>query len=113
MRKFLKSFPGVKFMAISILAGMLVGLILGGDSQPRGVIAGAGLGVLFIIMMATRNFDPEGWEAVYNPQAYDQRQQLRKQADKLQAIVVAYDQDDDQQLEAEVHKARKFLEGSP
>lgn len=115
MRKFLKSFPSLRFMLISVVVGMLIGVVLGGGFQPRGLISGAVLGLMFIFMMATRNYDPDIWEEIHNPQAHAMRQQVRKQSgatERLQAIVIALELGDPEKLKAEVHQARQFLESS-
>lgn len=108
MRKLLKSLPTIRFMLITVIVCLVLGVIVVGGVHPKALF-GLVFAVLFVAMVTLRNGDPMAWEAFHEPRSYSLRLQRDAMASQLQAVVDAYESGDRALVTEQTAQARKLL----
>lgn len=108
MRKLLKSLPTIRFMMITVIVCLVLGVMIVGGFHPKALF-GLVFAILFVAMVTLRNSDPMGWEAFHEPHAHSLRLQRDAVANQLQAVVDAYESGDPALVTEQTAQARELL----
>lgn len=108
MRKLLKSLPTIRFMMITVIVCLVLGVIIVGGFHPKALF-GLVFAVLFVAMVTLKNSDPMAWEAIHEPRSHSLRLQCDTVANQLQAVVDAYESGDPALVTEQTAQARKLL----
>lgn len=91
MKKTLRSLPPVRTLGLILAAGAAFGWL--NVHSLTSAAVGLVLGLLFVGILTTRNANPEGYQALYDPTAYAYREHLDDTSRYLQELVTAVEQD--------------------
>lgn len=108
MRKLLISLPSMKFIAITVIVCLVLGVICAGGFQAEALL-GLVLALGFIILITIRNSDPMAWEAYHEPHMHSMRLQRDALANQLEAVVTTYESGDRAAMDEVNAHARELL----
>jgi len=108
MKRFLESLPSAKFMTVTVVVCLVLGVIFAGGFYPKALL-GLLFALLYVALITFRNSDPAAWEAYHEPVAHSLRVERDEVATQLRVLLNAYDNGDPAIIAIQTAEARKLL----